>query len=90
MYFVHNSVHAGHYGSLRMYSSLRLSYYWSNIAGEVQDSVANYQSYLRTKGARYKLRREFGLFPATEPLRSLCSTNSAHCRSPSLTMTTSL
>ena len=68
MYFAHNSVHAGHPGSSRMYSTLRRSYYWPNMAGEVQDYVAKCQSCLRTKGTQYRSRRELRLFPATEPL----------------------
>ena len=68
MYFSHNSVHAGHPGSSRMYSMLHCSYYWPNMAGNVQDYVSKYQSCLRTKGTRYRSRRKLRLFSATEPL----------------------
>ena len=68
MYFVHKSVHAGHSGSSRIYSTLRRSYYWPSMAGDVQDYVANCQSCLRTKSTQYRPRHKLRLFPATKPL----------------------
>ena len=56
MYFSHNSVHAGRPGSSRMYSTLRCSSYWPNMAGCVQDYVVECQSCLRTKRTQYRSR----------------------------------
>ena len=67
MYFAHNSVYAGHLGSSRMYSSLRRSYYWLNMAGDVQEYGAMCTSCIITKGTQYRPRRELRLLPATEP-----------------------
>ena len=38
-YFGHDSVHVGHPGSSCMFSTLRRSYYWGNMTGDVQDYV---------------------------------------------------
>ena len=81
MYFSHNSIHAGNPGSSRMCSTLHRSYYWPNMAGDVQDYVTRCQPCLRTKGTRYRTRRKLRLFPATEPCRSLRSTYSVLRRS---------
>ena len=50
MYLAPKSVHAGHLGSSRMYSTLRRVNCWLNMAGDVQDYVTNCLSCLRTKG----------------------------------------
>ena len=68
MYFAHNSMHAGHPGSSRMYSTLRRSYYWPNMAGDIQDYVAKCTSCAKTKETQYRAPRELHLFTASEPL----------------------
>ena len=51
-----------------MYSTLRRSYYWPNMSGDVQEYVSKCTPCIRTKVTQYRPRRELRLFPATEPL----------------------
>ena len=67
LYFAHHSMHAGHPSSSRMYSTLRRTYYWPSMDGDIQDYVASCQSCIRTKGTQYRARRGLRLFPAAEP-----------------------
>ena len=68
----HHSPLAGHPGQTRMYYTLRQFYYWPSMAADVYNTVRNCHHCARNRIRLKKKTNPLALFPATQPLRSVC------------------
>lgn len=59
----------GYLGATRIFNSLRRKFYWLYMANNDFDTVRNYQSCAKTRGALTKSQNHLRLFPANCPFQ---------------------